>query len=53
VGGKEVHEFGLRGLEAKGAQCNAQFVVVEVAVAIEVKEVKLYTGITISKAVLE
>jgi hypothetical protein len=53
VCGEEVHEFGLRGLEAKGAQRHAQLVVVEVAVAIEVEEVELYTGIAISKAVLE
>jgi hypothetical protein len=53
VCGEEVHEFGLWGLEAKGAQRHAQLVVVEVAVAIEVEEVELYTGIVISKAVLE
>jgi hypothetical protein len=53
VCGEEVHEFGLWGLEAKGAQRHAQLVVVEVAVAIEVEEVELYTGIAISKAVLE
>jgi hypothetical protein len=50
VCGEEVHEFGLRGLEAKGAERNAQLMVVKVAVAIEVEEVELYTGIAISKS---
>jgi hypothetical protein len=44
VCGEEMHEFGLRGLEAQGAQRNAQLVVVKVAVAVKVEEVKLYTG---------
>jgi hypothetical protein len=38
---EEVHEFGLRGLEAEGTQRDAQFVVVEVAVAVEVEEGEL------------
>jgi hypothetical protein len=50
VCGEEVHEFGLRGLEAKGTERNAQLMVVKVAVAIEVEEVELYTGIAISKS---
>jgi hypothetical protein len=41
VRGEEVHEFGFRGLEAKGAQRDAQFVVVEVAVTVEVEEGEL------------
>ena len=42
--GEEVHEFGLRGLEAQGAQRNAQFMIVKVAVTVKVEEVELYTG---------
>jgi hypothetical protein len=52
VCGEEVHKFGLRGLEAQGAQRNAQLVVVEVAVTVEVEEVKLFAGIQSAKAVL-
>ena len=44
VGGEEVHEFGFRGLEAEGAQRNAELVVVEVAVAVEVEEGELGRG---------
>jgi hypothetical protein len=49
VCGEEVHEFGLRGLEAQGAQRDAQLVVVEVAVAVEVEEVELFTGMQSAK----
>jgi hypothetical protein len=41
VRGEEVHEFRFRGLEAEGAQGDAQFMVVEVAVAVEVEEGEL------------
>lgn len=47
--GEEVHKFGLRGLEAQGAQRDAQLVVVEVAVAVEVEEVELFTGMQSAK----
>jgi hypothetical protein len=47
-----VHEFGLRGLEAQGAQRDAQLVVVEVAVAVEVEEVELSTGAQSAKQYL-
>ena len=39
---KEMHEFGFRRLEAKGTQCNAQFVIVQVAIAVEVEEGELW-----------
>ena len=41
VRGEEVHKFGFRGLEAEGAQGDAQFVVVEVTVAVEIEEREL------------
>ena len=47
--GEEVHEFGLRGLETQGAQRDAQLVVVEVAVAVEIEEVELFTGMQSAK----
>jgi hypothetical protein len=37
-----MHEFRFRGLEAKGAQCNAQFVIVQMAIAVEVEEGELW-----------
>jgi hypothetical protein len=46
---EEVHEFGLRGLEAQGAQRDAQLVVVEVAVAVKVEEVELFAGMQSAK----
>jgi len=46
---EEVHEFGLWGLEAQGAQRDAQLVVVEVAVAVEVEEVELFIGMQSAK----
>jgi len=49
VCGEEVHEFGLRRLEAQGTQRDAQLVVVEVAVAVEVEEVELFTGMQSAK----
>ena len=38
VGVEEVHEFGFGEMEAQRAQGDAEFVVVEMAVAIEVEE---------------
>ena len=42
VDGEEVDELGFGGLETEGAQGDTQFMVVEVAVAVEVKERELW-----------
>ncbi len=46
MGGEEVHEFGFWEMEAQGAQGDAEFVVVEVAVSVQVEEGELCDGVS-------